>query len=70
MFDLGFGLLAFFCVRSSGFRRKLSILGDFGAKRKKEGLAAAKLRVLSAALRAGLAQAMTSRSNQKPLDYI
>ena len=40
--DLGFGLLACFCVRSSGFRRKISILGYFGAKRKKEGLPAAK----------------------------
>ena len=42
MFDLGFGILAFFCVGSSGFPRKISILDDFGAKRKKEGLPAAK----------------------------
>ena len=42
MFDLGFGFPACFCVGSSAFHRKISILDDFGAKRKKEGLPAAK----------------------------
>ncbi len=40
--DTILGFLAFFCVGSTNFRRKQFILDDFGAKRKKEGLPAAK----------------------------
>ena len=40
--DIIFGFPALSCVGSADFRRKISILDDFGAKRKKEGLPAAK----------------------------
>ena len=40
--DTRFGFPTFFCVDCTDFRRKILILDDFGAKRKKEGLPAAK----------------------------
>ena len=42
-FDDVFGFLALFCVGSTDLRRNMFILDDFGAKRKKEGLPAAKI---------------------------
>ena len=40
--DTVFGFPALFCVGSTDVRRKTIILDEFGAKRKKEGLPAAK----------------------------